>query len=202
MSKNISMKLDYPVYFRTTKKSEENVKQLTNPVQLEPSNNYVFPKGYDLEEMIHDAKKFAQKDNVQTGEFYGLLVANAEMQVENAAPYLEKTIKISEELLTLLNDRQRKTTIDKFPIQDLESDIRAFDIDQSDVSVYDTLSRHGSDRYGYTLRSSFFVEGCNDVDKIKFGFYKPETRMCSLEHLEEFYNATQEVYAKLLEQKV
>jgi hypothetical protein len=192
-TKIICMKLTQPTYFQTIGKNKEHIKQSRNPRRIAPSNNYLFPKGYPLEDLIEDAKRFMQQDNTDKSLIYTEIHAEAEMLAEDALFYLDKAKQIANEIGSYLTEKVDVLSRDKLPIQSYTFSERTFGIDQSSIELRDSWQKER-----LVLRSDFMIDGVSNPHKMMFGFFKPSERTCDLAHLEEFYRAVSEVYQKLV----
>jgi len=193
---DITLRLTEPVYFQTTNNVEENIKQLQKPIKVAPSNNYVFPKGYTLDDMLSDAKGFIKQDNANAGVFLGYteIFAEAEITVTDASQYLDKAKQVYIEMRDYLNQKCEEDEIYGETIQEIEFHDRVFHMERSYITLRDSWRISES-----TLSSGFVINGIHTPYTIKFNLKKSEDTLCEIEHIEKFYEATKAVYSKLLE---
>ena len=192
-NKNINLNLQEPVYFQTTNEDKEKVKQLAKASEISISHNYVFPEGYDLEEMIAQAKEYMKQDNANVGMFYNRVHAERIIEKKDATAYLTKLEEVAVETREQLKAKQSPFT--KYVIESFEFNRRTYGLDMSSIILQDHPKQE------IAVASLIMVDNCESSNpkNITMSFLKPEELNCSLDRLEKFYNAIRETYTKILE---
>ena len=178
----IILKLAYPAYFQTEKKSYYDISDKMQEFSEIPSaKRYVFPKEYIFEEMIVQAKRLMENNGDDLGIFYGELHAKYTWRINDISSYLDKAKQIT-------SDRDKLNEIEKVI---WEFGHNRFNLGNSSVYIRESWDNIG-------LKSGFFIDAKHH--EIAFSLMKyHETMTCDLEHLEKFYETTKKLYSKLIQ---
>ena len=196
-NKGVSLRLIEAVYFQTIIGARQTSGRQTpgqshKRQELGPNNQYRYPEGFALEEMISDAKKTVRQDKASKGVFHSQICAETEIGIGDAHPYLSRIEELDKDLIAYLTEKKDRPSRERLPIQSHKFSGRVFDLDQSYIELRDSTQEERSILFSYCM-----VDGVSNPHKIIMGLLKSDDTNCTVERLERFYDAANALYTKL-----
>jgi len=177
----MDLKLNWAIYAHTIIENKENI-EISKPLQIASGNNYLFPKGYTMDNLLADAHKFKEKDGADKMIFYTGMSASVQKEVQYPLSYFNKAEDIFRKIA-----EENKEIVPYCSIS----------CDRKDILYMADLRNNRSD---HTHKIQAFFTICRDEITMDFKIsYGSATESASdLDHLQEFYDVVKNAYTELV----
>lgn len=193
--KKYELKLKKPTYLQIVKHAFENQEfqeqllQTKTPIVIEPNVTFVFPKGYDLDDLLADSKKLLE-DNQGKNALLEPFYAEAKISEAKETDFNRLT-----HVANALSKRFDSLDAYVFPRSDLIIQSHTYINNSPDLKTKSLRFHNGYVSGTETLESNIYI----NFEKVREGTelrFKNEI-ITDIKEIEKFWNETKKMYLKI-----